>query len=63
MNDDEDEESEQARWQRLYEVSAQDVLATFNWFVLKGFPEGPSAILTIATILDKWLPDLEPERE
>ena len=63
MNDDEDEKSEQARWQRLYEVSAQDVLATFNWFVLKGFPEGPSTVLTVATVLDKWLPNLEPERE
>ena len=63
MNDDEDEKSEQARWQRLYEVSAQDVLATFNWFVLKGFPEGPSTVLTVATVLDKWLPELEPERE
>jgi hypothetical protein len=59
MNDEDDGESEQERWQRLYGLSAADVLSTFNWFVLKGFPEGASAILTIAAVLDKWLPDLE----
>lgn len=50
-----DDDDEQARWELIYLSSAEDVLATFNWFVLKDFPEMHSAILTLAVILDKWL--------
>jgi hypothetical protein len=63
IDDDDYGESEQARWERLYGLSAADVLSTFNWFVLKGFPEGASAILTIAAVLDKWLPDCGAARD
>jgi hypothetical protein len=51
------------RWNKLYKTSAADTEATYRYFIDRDHDQRIAIGLTIATILDKWLSDIDGDVE